>query len=99
MYSTTKVEGTLRVGCLGLITVTVYSDGWWGVDLTTHEGVTYTRTRGTMGREGCVICYGTFEALELPEWMWDCINDKIEELKLTLERDGFNVPDERPMVV
>jgi hypothetical protein len=52
-----------------------------------------------MGREGCVICYGTFEALELPEWMWDCINDKIEELKLTLERDGFNVPDERPMVV
>lgn len=92
--------GTLRIGCMGLITVIVHSDGWWGVDLKTKDGVTYVRTRGTMGiGKNCLLHYGTWDTLELPQWMWDCINDKIEELKLTLEHDGFNVPDERPMVV
>ena len=92
-YSYKVREATLNVGCLGVFTITVVDDGFWEVRLDTSDGNTYYRSRGTMLRPNLMMNHKLMTSLELPEWMWEPINQKIDELKLAHEHDALYTPD------
>lgn len=83
----------INVGCLGVFTVTVCDDEYWEVRLVHKNGDIFYRSRGTMLPDNIMMNYATFEKLELPQWMWECIRSKIAELTIKFERDSLVTPD------
>lgn len=97
-FSTCK-EATLNVGCLGQFAIRVYGDGYWEVRLDHKDGSTYHRTRGTMIQKAQMLNHCDMQRIQLPEWMWECVEDKIGELTIMLERNALDTPEVKNAVV
>ena len=85
-------EATMRVPCTGEFDILVCADGFWEVCLRSNAGQMYHRSRGTMLRTGLMMDHHNMTSRELPDWMWEAIHAKINELKLTLECEALNTP-------
>lgn len=92
-------HATLNVGCLGMFQIRVYDDGFWEVELNYKDESTFTRTRGTMLPAGRMLNYSTMEYIEFPEWVWKCVEDKMEELKIMMKRNALSTPEIKNVVV
>jgi hypothetical protein len=87
---------TLNIGCMGEVLITVHTDGWWEIQLTSNrdrDRDQFFRTRGTMLPDNQLFCHKTLEIIELPEWMFTQFNDTIGELKIMIERDALMTPN------
>lgn len=93
LHSTVKHRtATLNVPCTGVFTITVCSDGYWEVKLVAKDGNTYYRSRGTMLRSNLVMDHRSMTSTELPQFMWDTIDAKIDELTIMFNRDSLDAP-------
>jgi hypothetical protein len=99
MKVTSSREAVMNVPCTGEFNITVCEDGFWEVRLEHNDGEIYYRSRGTLVHPGALLDYSTMTTFELPEWMWDAINAKKEELTIMLERNSLDAPEMKGVVV
>lgn len=99
MLSTIEVESrtaVLNIGCMGRVTIEAHSDGWWEIMLESNQdGNNYFRTRGSMLPENQLMCHSDMVVAELPPWMFEQFNDKIDELRILFERDTLHTPEHK----
>jgi hypothetical protein len=89
----------MHVPCRGDFFITVGGDDYWEIELETNEGEHYFRSRGSMFPINQMLDYKSGAAIELPEWVWKAINNKIEELKIAIERNALDTPEIKNVVV
>jgi len=92
-------DATLNVGCMGKFFITVCEDGFWEVRFESKDGETYYRSRGSMIPKDVMIDMRSMITIKLPEFVWEGINAKTDELMISLERDALDTPEIKNTIV
>jgi hypothetical protein len=89
-------EKTLNIGCLGVVSIGVYENGYWNMILEAKNGKTYLRSEDSdLGDAQFVNIDNLYnpEIIEIDGWMWDQFLSEVEELKLMWDRDALFTPE------
>lgn len=86
----TELSGMVNVPCTGEFKVTVYKGDEWNIILEHKNGVQYLRYSGSVHKNGTFFdSLDVFNELVIPDWMFQCLKDKVSELQISLERDSI----------
>lgn len=88
-----KRTATLNVPCTGKFTLAMYSDFTYTVQLDDTMGQHHELTDPQESVFDMVVLTSNDQfAFDLPTWMWDCLSDKLDELKISFECDSIHIP-------
>ena len=95
-------EATVNIGCIGLVTISVYKDGYWNMILELkRDGKVYLRSEDhALGRGQFINVDDPLNpyVIELEDWIWDCLMDKVGELNLAWLRNALHTPEVKDAV-
>jgi hypothetical protein len=86
-------EATVNIGCIGLVTIKVCSDGYWTMVLEDKRGNFWYQGADYGIDAGMFINIDGTQLREMEGWMWNLLVDKIDELNIMHERDALYVPE------
>lgn len=101
---------TVNIGCVGLVTISVYKEGYWNMVLDAkRDGKIYKCDLAcTIGDGDYALEDGQFINVDDPlnpyiakieGWMWDCLMDKVSELNLAWVRNALDTPELKGVTV
>ena len=83
---------SLNVPCTGKFLIAVDGDEWT-VTLSHKNGEVYLRYSESVFEEGGMFnIVDVFDTIILEPWMWECVQDSINELTIACERDSIVTP-------
>lgn len=84
----------INVPCTGAFSVTVYNGDEWDITLEHKNGTQYLRYSGSVHKDGTFFdALNVFNEIIIPDWMFQCLTDKIEELQIAMERGSIHTPN------
>ena len=87
-------QATLNVPCTGEFNIYVRPDGGWSVLLNHKNNTQYIRIDESLHDNGVFMdTFNVFNTYTIPEWMWECVMDKVNELTIAGERDSLVTPN------
>lgn len=87
------IENVLNVGCTGRFHLTVGETGEWSIVLSAVDGIEYyTDSKLHPTHQNILINEIEEVTATIPEWMMDACVQRIEEMKITLDRGAILHP-------